>query len=108
MNSLVFSKLLNQAILELLSDVPQTISFEHADELMQNLRNLSPRKLDPLLKSCRNIKAKRLFFWFAGRHQHPWLKHLNSEEYNFGSGKRVVANEGRLDPAWQITVPRDM
>lgn len=97
-----------KAMLELLSDVPQTISFEHADELMQNLRNLSPRKLDPLLKSCRNIKAKRLFFWFANRHQHPWLKHLNSEEYDFGSGKRVIASEGRLDPAWQITVPRDM
>ena len=97
-----------KALLELLSDVPQAISFEHADELMQNLRNLSPRRLDGLLKSCRNIKAKRLFFWFAGRHQHPWLKHLNSAEYDFGSGKRMVAKEGRLDSDWQITVPKEM
>ena len=31
-----------KAILELLVDVPNIISFEHADQLMQGLHNLSP------------------------------------------------------------------
>ena len=97
-----------KAILELLVDVPNIISFEHADQLMQGLHNLSPRKLDALLTSCRSIKAKRLFFWMAGRHQHGWLKHLTPDQYELGTGKRVVAKGGRLEPIWQITVPKDM
>ncbi|PVF11096.1 hypothetical protein DBO95_26115, partial [Yersinia pestis] len=31
-----------KAIFETLVDVPKAISFEHADELMQGLHNLSP------------------------------------------------------------------
>ena len=96
------------AILEILNEVPTTISFEHADELLQGLHNLSPRKLDALLKSCRSIKAKRLFLWLACRHQHAWLKYLTAEHYELGSGKRVIAERGRLEPTWQITVPREM
>lgn len=96
------------AILEILNEVPTTISFEHADELLQGLHNLSPRKLDALLKSCRSIKAKRLFLWLASRHQHAWLKYLTAEHYELGSGKRVIAERGRLEPTWQITVPREM
>ena len=69
---------------------------------------VSPRKLDALLKSCRSIKAKRLFLWLASRHQHAWLKYLTAEHYELGSGKRVIAERGRLEPTWQITVPREM
>ena len=38
-----------RAFLELLMTVPEHISFEHADELMQGLTQLSPRKLTTLL-----------------------------------------------------------
>lgn len=97
-----------KAILEVLADVPNAISFEHADELMQGLHNLSPRKLDALLRACANVKVKRLFFWLAERQQFSWLNKLDLANYDLGSGKRLLATEGRLDSKWLITVPKHM
>jgi len=97
-----------KAIFEVLLNVPDSVSFEHADELMQGLVNLSPRKLDALLKVCKNVKVKRLFFWLAKRQNYPWFKKLDGEKYNLGSGKRVVAKSGKLDKDYLITVPSHM
>ena len=94
-----------QAYLEVLADVPDRVSFEHADQLMQGLTSLSPRRLDVLLKGCRHIKVKRLFFFFATRYDYGWLKHLDRKAYDLGSGKRVVARGGKLDGDYLITVP---
>ena len=89
----------------LMADVPDAVSFEHADELMQGMTSLSPRRLDKLLKACRHIKAKRLFFYLAERHTYAWSEHLDLHKYNLGSGKRMVVRSGRLDPTYLITVP---
>lgn len=97
-----------KAILEVLMDLPESVSFEHADELMQGLVNLSPRKLDTLLKGCKSVKVKRLFFWLAKRQAYPWFAKLNVANYDLGSGKRVVAKGGRLDTEYLITVPQHM
>ena len=97
-----------KAILELLMDLPDGVTFEHADELMQGLVNLSPRKLDTLLKVCKSVKAKRLFFWLAKRQAYPWFSKLNVKNYDLGSGKRVVAKGGKLDTDYLITVPSHM
>ncbi|MES9954853.1 MAG: type IV toxin-antitoxin system AbiEi family antitoxin domain-containing protein [Candidatus Thiodiazotropha sp. 6PLUC2] len=97
-----------KAILELLIDLPGAVTFEHANELVQGLVNLSPRKLDTLLRACKSVKAKRLFFWLAKRQAYPWLSKLNVEDYDLGSGKRVVAKGGKLDRDYLITVPSHM
>lgn len=97
-----------KAILEVLAEVPSTVSFEHADALMGGLSGLSPRKTDSLLKACRSIKAKRLFLWLAERHDHAWFKHLNPDAYDLGAGKRVIAKKGKLSARWAITVPEEM
>lgn len=97
-----------RAIIELLMDLPGGVSFEHADELMQGLVNLSPRKLDMLLQACKNVKAKRLFFWLAKRQNYPWFGKLKVEDYDLGSGKRVVAKGGKLDKDYLITIPSHM
>lgn len=97
-----------KAILELLMDLPDSVTFEHANELMQGLVNLSPRKLDALLKSCKSVKAKRIFFWLAKRQAYAWFSKLNVEDYDLGSGKRVVAKGGKLDTDYLITVPLHM
>jgi hypothetical protein len=94
-----------QACLEVLADVPEGMSFEYADALFQGLSSLSPRKLDFLLKQCKSIKVKRLFFWFAKRHGFSWFKHLNINDYDLGSGKRRIAMDGVLDKELLITVP---
>ncbi|MCU5783543.1 hypothetical protein MA04_02843 [Alcanivorax balearicus MACL04] len=94
-----------QAFLEVLADVPESVSFEHADNLMRGLSALSPRRLDTLLHACRHVRVKRLFFFFADRHPYPWRKRLDPADYDLGSGKRSVVRGGRLDRTYLITVP---
>lgn len=97
-----------KAIFEVLLNVPDSVSFEHADELMQGMVNLSPRKLDALLAACKSVKVKRLFFWLAKRLNYPWFKKLDENNYDLGSGKRVIAKGGKLDKDYLITVPSHM
>jgi hypothetical protein len=97
-----------RAILELLDEVPQRETFHQADMLMEGLGNLSPRRLQKLLAGCRSIKVKRLFLWFADRHNHAWRKRLNRRGIDLGSGKRMLARGGKLDRKYNITVPENL
>jgi hypothetical protein len=97
-----------RAILELLDEVPRRETFHQADVLMEGLRNLSPRRLHTLLVECRSVKVKRLFLWFAERHNHAWLKRLNRKGIELGSGKRMLARGGKLDARFNITVPENL
>ena len=83
-----------RAILELLEQVPQKETFHQADVLMEGLRNLSPKRLQQLLADCRSIKVKRLFLWFAERHNHAWLKKLDRAAIDLGRGKRMLVRAG--------------
>jgi len=94
-----------RAILEALDELPDRESFEQMDKLMEGLTGLRPRRLQRLLCDCRNVKVKRLFLFFADRHNHAWLKHLDKTKVDLGTGKRMVARGGRLDRTYQITVP---
>jgi Transcriptional regulator, AbiEi antitoxin, Type IV TA system/Transcriptional regulator, AbiEi antitoxin N-terminal domain len=94
-----------RAILELLDELPKRESFHQVDMLMQNLSNLSPRRLQKLLADCHSIKVKRLFFFFADKHQHAWLKRLDKRAIDLGEGKRMLVKGGKLDKTYQITVP---
>jgi hypothetical protein len=97
-----------RAILELLNEVPERETFHQADMLMEGLRNLSPRKLQKLLVDCRSVKVKRLFFWFAERHNHAWLQKLDRKEMDLGSGKRMLVRGGKFDRKFNITVPEKL
>jgi hypothetical protein len=97
-----------RAILELLDEVPQHETFHQADVLMEGLRNLSPRRLHTLLVACRSVKVKRLFLWFAERHQHAWLKKLDRKTIDLGHGKRMLVKGGKFDPKFDITVPESI
>ena len=97
-----------KAYLEMLMSVPKDISFEHADEVMQGMTTLSPKKLKVLLNVCQSIKVKRLFFWLAERHNYSWSHKLDYREYDLGKGNRVIAEKGKLDNKFNITVPVHM
>ena len=97
-----------RAILELLYEVPKRETFHQADVLMEGLRNLSPRRLHPLLTGCRSVKVKRLFFWFAERHHHAWLEKLDRSGIDLGKGKRMLVRGGKLDTKYNITVPENL
>lgn len=94
-----------RAYLEVLLEVPQKTTFEHADQLMQGLTTLSPRNLQKTLEWCQNVKVKRLFFWFADRHNYVWLSKINREIITLGSGNRMIVKGGKLDNKYKITVP---
>jgi hypothetical protein len=97
-----------RAIFELLDELPNHETFEQVDALFGGLTNLRPDRLQKLLKDCASVKVKRLFFYFADRHTHPWLKRLKKEDVDFGSGKRLLAKSGVLDPTYQIIVPGNL
>lgn len=101
-----------RAYLEILMDVPDKVSFEHADQLMQGLTTLSPRRIENLLRKVQNVKVRRLFYWFAERHQYPWFSKLPAlsvlDNLGMGSGNRALVKGGKLDTKYKITVPEEM
>ena len=97
-----------RAYLEMLDELPQRESFHQADMLMQGAANFRPRRLQKLLQDCASVKVKRLFFFFAERHGHAWLKRLDKSAVDLGKGKRMLVRGGRLDPVNLITVPEDL
>ena len=96
-----------RAILELMDELPRNESFHQVDMIMEGLVNLRPRRLQALLEDAKSIKVKRLFFFFADRHRHKWLKHLDRNQISLGSGKRVIFQGGILDSTYRITVPEE-
>lgn len=97
-----------RAILELLDELPDRESFHQVDKLFEGLANLSPRRVENLLARCKNVKVKRLFFYFADRHKHAWLKRINRSTVDLGKGKRLLVRGGKLDTTYLITVPEDL
>lgn len=97
-----------RAILELLNELPAEESFHNADMVFEGLANLRPRLLETLLKECRSVKVKRLFFVFADQHDHAWRQYLDPDDFDLGSGPRALVEGGRLHPRYDITVPPEL
>jgi glycine/D-amino acid oxidase-like deaminating enzyme len=55
-----------------------------------------------------SVKVKRLFFFFADRHQHAWLERLDRDAIDLGEGKRMLVKGGKLNKPYQITVPENL
>ncbi|HAT4697481.1 type IV toxin-antitoxin system AbiEi family antitoxin [Legionella pneumophila serogroup 1] len=96
---------LELAAFEVLEAVPSTLSFEHAAELFQGLVNLSPRRIEAILKRSGSIQTNRLFLFFGHFYKHPWVERLNESSINLGAGKRQIVQDGKLEKQYQITVP---
>jgi hypothetical protein len=97
-----------RAILEMMDELPQRESFHQVDVVMEGLANLRPGLVGKLLQECRSIKVKRLFLWYADRHGHAWLKHLDRSSVDLGKGKRQLVPQGRFDSRYQITLPTEL
>lgn len=97
-----------RGIIEFLNELPEDETFHQADVLMEGLSTLSPTRLQALLADCHNVKVKRLFFFFADRHRHAWLKRIDRAAIDLGRGKRSLVKNGRYDARYMITVPEDL
>ncbi|EHD22790.1 MULTISPECIES: type IV toxin-antitoxin system AbiEi family antitoxin [Brenneria] len=93
------------AAYELADAVPRCITFEHAAELFQGLVNLSPRKVEMLLRASRAVQTNRLYLFLADYYAHPWVKRIDKNNIDLGAGKRQIVAGGKLDKQYQITVP---
>lgn len=96
-----------RAILELINELPLKESFDIVDKIFEGLTSLRPKRLDDLLKRCRSVKVRRLFFVFADRHHHHWRKYVEPSAYDLGSGPRALVKGGRIHPKYRIYVPGD-
>ena len=96
-----------RAILEVLDVLPEHESFHHIDMVFEGLTTLRPKALSAILRSCKKIKVRRLFFVFADRHDHAWRKRLDPEEFNLGSGDRALVKGGKIHPRYRIMVPEE-
>ena len=95
------------AVMEMVYLIPKEQSFDEANKIMEGLTTLRPSLLQDLLENCNSVKVKRLFLYLAENNKHPWFEDLIVGRINLGSGKRVIAEDGRLDKKYNITVPRE-
>lgn len=94
-----------RAAFEVLYLIPEKQSWEEADLIFENLKHLRSKYVQEHLEKCNSVRVKRLFLFFADRHNHTWFKKLDLKKVQLGSGKRQLAKKGRLDKKYQITVP---
>ncbi|EJC74981.1 Protein of unknwon function (DUF2893) [Rhizobium leguminosarum bv. trifolii WSM2012] len=97
-----------RAILELLDELPKNESFHNIDMVFEGMVNLRPKMLTTLLTQCSSVKVKRLFFIYADKHAHAWLKHIDRSQIDMGRGDRALVPGGRLHPIYRVTVPADL
>ncbi len=95
-----------RAAIELCYDVPIRESFDELDQIMSGLTTLRQQIVQELLEKCGSVKAKRLFMYLAEKHNHAWVKKLNLEKVNFGTGKRSLCNNGHYNSKYKIVVPK--
>ncbi|MGC1504057.1 MAG: type IV toxin-antitoxin system AbiEi family antitoxin domain-containing protein [Sulfitobacter sp.] len=96
-----------RAILEWLNELPDKTTFHSVDMVFEGLATLRPKLLAKLLKDCRSVKVKRLFFVFADRHKHAWRKHIQVDDFDLGAGPRALVKGGKLHPKYRIYVPKE-
>lgn len=94
-----------RAMLECLFLAPKNQELVECYQLMEGLNNLRPNLVQNLLESCTSIKVKRLFLYLAEKANHSWVKHLNIEKIDLGSGKRSIVKNGLYNSKYKITVP---
>jgi len=92
-------------IMEMLNDVNDRQSFEHAAQVFEGLTVLRPGVINALLAVCRSIKVKRLFLFLSAHFDYPWANRLETAGLDLGRGNRQIVKGGRLDKRFFITVP---
>lgn len=97
-----------RAIVELLYQVkPDGLSFEFAAEIFEGLTTLRPTLIHELLGMCKNIRVKRLFLFMTSYFNHPWAKHIKTNNLELGSGRMQIVKNGVFDNEFLITVPKE-
>lgn len=94
-----------RAMMEMLYLVPQKQTLNESSLIMENLVSLRPKIVQALLENCNSIKVKRLFMLLAEKHEHLWVKKLDSSRFNLGSGKIALTRGGVYNRKYKIVIP---
>lgn len=97
-----------RALLEMLYQVPGTVTPQEAFEILQLITAIKPAVMQKLLESCKSVKAKRLLLCFAELCGHQWFSRLKIENIDLGSGKREIANGGKLYTKYNLVLPEGL
>lgn len=79
-----------RAVLEMLDLVPKQQTLEEARHIMEGLQSLRSKKMQALLKSCKKIKVKRLFWQVAEELHLPVLEKIDTSTVDFGSKSAYI------------------
>lgn len=93
---------LERALLEMLYNVPEETSTQEAYQIFEMITVVKPDLLNMLLVSCKSVKVKRLFMYFASKTNYPWFNKL--ENINLGSGVRTIDKTGKYDKKYNIII----
>jgi hypothetical protein len=97
-----------RAIMECLALCPEKFPLSESFELMEGLGALRPAKIQELLGSCKSVKVKRLFLYFAEKANHSWFKYLNTSKINLGVGNRSLVEGGVLISKYKLLLPSEL
>jgi hypothetical protein len=96
------------AILEFISDMELTKSFESIENQLTGLTTLRSKVIQQLLENCQSIKVKRVFLYLSEQLNLPYFSKLNIASIDLGSGKRTITKNGKLNKKYLITVPKNI
>ena len=97
-----------RAIFECLYLAPEKQDLMEAYQIMSGLVNLRPDMIQSILEGCNSVKVKRLFLLMSKKANHQWGQFLNLSSVNLGHGDRSIVKNGIYDPAFRITIPKEL
>ena len=94
-----------RALLEVLVNLCSEADFDNVDAIFRRVSLLRPHLMMEVLAACQSMTVRRLFFVFADRHPHDYLKLMDRDAIDLGSGSRVPVEGGKAHPEYNIYVP---
>ena len=99
---------MERALLEMLYQVPDSVTPQEAVEIMQLATAIKPSAMQKLLENCKSVKTKRLLLCFAELCGHQWFFRLKADKIDLGSGNREIAKGGKLNAKYNLVLPEGL
>ncbi|MBO4319215.1 MAG: type IV toxin-antitoxin system AbiEi family antitoxin domain-containing protein [Treponema sp.] len=97
-----------RALLEMLYQVPGSVTPQEAFEIMQLVTVIKPALMQKLLENCKSVKTKRLLLCFAELCGNQWFNRLKTENIDLGSGIREITKGGKLNTKYNLVLPEEL
>ena len=97
-----------RALLEMLYQVPGTVTPQEAFEILQLVTAVKPALMQKLLECCKSVKTKRLLLCFAELCGHQWFYRLKTENIDLGSGIREITKGGKYNTKYKLVLPEGL